>query len=407
MADRKPSYTAGQSTAGYLYQARLALAECLRFAYEDSSIEVAIEKLDDVSFESGGTPLELLQTKHHIAKTGDLTDSSVDLWKTIRIWAEQARDDPSLPGRARLALVTTASAPDGSAASCLRPAETSGDGRNVEKAEAILMAVAGQSKNVALEKAFEAFLALTPAMRRSLLSAIEVLDNAPNIVDLGPVIESRLRMIAPRGKASLAREQLEGWWWPRICATLQATPSSAISILELEQKLDEIRESLKRDALPLDMEGVDPPQEELDALEEMRFVRQLRIVGIGSNRLQFAKRDYYRAFTQRSRWTRQSLLFDGEVSRFERMLVEEWQPRYERMCEELADGTDDTDLKQGGQVLYGWVETEARFPFRTIANRFLNVGSYHILANDLKVGWHRDYTALLAEEGGGRDEDAG
>ena len=147
-------------------------------------------------------------------------------------------------------------------------------------------------------------------MRRSLLSAIEVLDNAPNIVDLGPVIESRLRMIAPRGKVSLAREHLEGWWWPRICATLQAAQPSAISILELEQKLDEIRESLKRDALPLDMEEVDPPQEELDALEEMRFVRQLRAVGIGSNRLQFAKRDYYRAFTQRSRWTRQSLLFD-------------------------------------------------------------------------------------------------
>lgn len=79
MADRKPLYTAGQSAAGYLYQARLALAECLRFAYDDSDIEVAIEKLDDVSFESGGTPQELLQTKHHVTKTGDLTDASVDL----------------------------------------------------------------------------------------------------------------------------------------------------------------------------------------------------------------------------------------------------------------------------------------------------------------------------------------
>lgn len=407
MADRKPSYTAGQSAAGYFYQARLALAECLRFAYDDSDIEVAIEKLDDVSFESGGTPQELLQTKHHITKIGDLTDASVDLWKTIRIWAEQARDDPSLPGRTRLALVTTGRAPVGSAASYLRPAETSGEGRNAEEAERILLEVAARSKNAELKKAFEAFLGLTPAMRRSLLFAIEVLDNAPNIVDLGPVIESRLRMIAPRGKVSLAREQLEGWWWPRICATLQAAQPSAISILELEQKLDEIRESLKRDALPLDMEEVDPPQEELDALEEMRFVRQLRAIGVGSNRLQFAKRDYYRAFTQRSRWTRQSLLFDGEVSRFERMLVEEWQPRYERMCEGLADGTHDAELKQGGQALYGWVETEARFPFRTIANRFLNVGSYHILANDLRVGWHRDYAALLAKDGGGGDGDAG
>ena len=36
------------------------------------------------------------------------------------------------------------------------------------------------------------------------------------------LIEEQLRMIAPRGKASFARQQLEGWWWPRVCAALQA-----------------------------------------------------------------------------------------------------------------------------------------------------------------------------------------
>jgi hypothetical protein len=67
-------------------------------------------------------------------------------------------------------------------------------------------------------------------------------------------------MIAPRGKVALAREQLEGWWWPRICAALQAEKPSTISVLEVEQKLDDIRDGLKRDALPLDMEDVDPPE---------------------------------------------------------------------------------------------------------------------------------------------------
>lgn len=95
-------------------------------------------------------------------------------------------------------------------------------------------------------------------------------------------------------------------------------------MLELEQKLDDIRDSLKRDALPFDMEHVDPPQEELDTLDEMRFVRQLRVIGIGANRLQYAKRDFYRASAQPSQWARQNLLFDGEVSRFEKRLVEEW-----------------------------------------------------------------------------------
>jgi hypothetical protein len=59
-------HSVAQSAAGYLYQARLALAEALRYAYVDSAIELAIEKLDDVSFEENGSALELLQTKHHL-----------------------------------------------------------------------------------------------------------------------------------------------------------------------------------------------------------------------------------------------------------------------------------------------------------------------------------------------------
>jgi hypothetical protein len=108
MPDAKPVHSAAQSAAGYLYQARLALAECLRYAYADSGIEIAIEKLDDVSFEKDGSPLELLQAKHHLKRLGDLTDTSVDLWKTLRVWAEQTKADPSLPGRTRFALITTA-----------------------------------------------------------------------------------------------------------------------------------------------------------------------------------------------------------------------------------------------------------------------------------------------------------
>lgn len=135
----------------------------------------------------------------------------------------------------------------------------------------------------------------------------------------------------------------------------------------------------------------------------MQFVRQLRTVGIGANRLQYAKRDYYRAFAQRSRWTRQSLLFDGEVSRFEKNLIEEWQPRYAKMCDGLKPDCDNGTAQQAGQELYSWVETDARFPFRTITARFLNVGSYHILANDLRVGWHRDFEALHTSDGSGGD----
>lgn len=400
MSDAPANHNAAQSAAGYLYQVRLALAEALRYAYVDSGVEIAVEKFDDVSFEKDGSPLQLLQTKHHLKKSGDLTDGSVDLWKTLRVWAEAAKADPSLPSRTRLALITTAQAPPGSAASYLRPADA-GE-RDPGKALAIFEATGGASKNKALEKAVAAFMALTPQMRKALITSVEIIDSAPLIADMEATIEAHLRMMAPRGKAALAREQLEGWWWPRICATLQAEKPESIPVLEIEQKLDDIRDSLKRDALPFDMEHVDPSQEKLDTMDEMRFVRQLESIGLGSARLQFAKRDFYRASAQRSQWARQNLLFDGEVGRFEKTLIEEWQPRFEQMCDGLALDCQEAVVREAGKKLYGWVENEARFPMRTTVSRFLNVGSYHILADDLRLGWHRDYHSVFgdADDGG-------
>ena len=350
-----------------------------------------------------GSALQLLQTKHHLKKSGDLTDSSVDLWKTLRVWAEAAKADPSLPGRTRFVLVTTAQAPTGSAASYLRSVDAGS--RDPAAAEVILVAAVDASKNAALAKAIAAFKALTPEMRNALVAAIEIVDSAPLIGDIESLLEKRLCMIAPSGKAALAREQLEGWWWPRICATLQAETPGTIPVLEVEQKLDDIRDSLKRDALPFDMEHVDPPQEELDTLDEMRFVRQLQSVGLGASRLQYAKRDFYRASTQRSRWARQNLLFDGEVGKFDKTLIEEWEPRFAQMCDGLAQGCQEADLREAGHKLYAWVETDARFPLRTTVSRFLNIGSYHILADDLRVGWHRDYQTVCGDQDDGGSDD--
>ena len=318
------------------------------------------------------------------------------------VWAEAVKADPSRPGRTRFALVTTARAPTGSAASYLRPADAGI--RHPAKAEAMLIEAASASKNKVLTKAIAAFTALTPEMRKAVVAAVEIIDGAPLIADMESLIEERLRMIAPRGKAAVAREQLEGWWWPRICAALQAETPETIPVVEIEQKLDDIRESLKRDALPFDMEDADPSQEELDMLDEMRFVRQLQCIGIGANRLQYAKRDFYRASAQRSQWARQKLLVDDEVGRFDRTLIEEWQPRFEQMRDGLSEGSRKTAVREAGNNLYSWVESGARFPLRTTIRRFLNVGSYHILADDLRVGWHRDYESLCGDLDGGESD---
>ncbi len=391
------AFAAAPSLAGYLYQARVALALCLRYAYVEGSVEVAVERLDDVSFERGGAAIELLQTKHRLSRRSDLSDASADLWKTLRIWSEQAKADPSLPGRTRLVLMTTGVVEDGTIAALLRPIEPGRviSGETAKEASERLTYVAETSANTSLKPAFDAYLALTPRMRASLISAVQVLDGQPMIMEVGDVIEQALRMAAPRGQAGRARELLEGWWWPRIVEALIQKPVEAVSILEIETKLDEIRESLQRFTLTTEFEDAALPDAELKAYDGHGFVRQLRAIGVGGNRIEHAKRDYYRAFSQRSHWARQHAVLDGEMARFEANLVEEWEPRFNAMCDRHeATDADDQALQESGQEIYRWVETEARFPFRSLVKRFLNVGSYHMLANARRVGWHRDFNKI-------------
>jgi hypothetical protein len=78
------SFSAGPQALGYLYQARYSLYTILC----NEEFELSVESLDDIAFEADGNPRELLQLKHQTNRAASLTDSSPDLWKTLRVWSE-------------------------------------------------------------------------------------------------------------------------------------------------------------------------------------------------------------------------------------------------------------------------------------------------------------------------------
>jgi hypothetical protein len=143
--------------------------------------------------------------------------------------------------------------------------------------------------------------------------------------------------------------------------------------------------------LPVDYRGQIPSQAIVAELDKRPFVRQLRKIKIGSDRIEYSIRDYYRAYEQRSRWAREDLLLDDELENYERELIEAWQPRFAAMCDELTTSCAPDERIEAGQILFRWVEIEASFPLRNVRDRFLTHGSYHILANRFAVGWHPEY----------------
>jgi hypothetical protein len=217
-----------------------------------------------------------------------------------------------------------------------------------------------------------------------------ILDGSPNIIDVREEIARDLHHAAPRDQIDRLVERLEGWWFAVVIRAISAATPGAIPALAIEQRVDELREQFKRDALPVDFKAIVPSETVIAKLDKRPFVRQLRKIAIGPKRIEYAIRDYYRASEQRSRWAREDLLIDGELEHFERELTEAWEPRHASIVEKAESSAPEQKVALG-QTLFEWVEQEASFPLRTVRERFLTHGSYHILANRFAVGWHPDF----------------
>ena len=386
MANADNPHEASASAAGYLFQCRYALLAGLRAIPTAPELEISIEKFDDVGFEAQGEPTELIQTKHHIGKQGNLTDASADLWKTLLIWCKRVALDIDAPFRIRFVLLTTGAAPDDSAASFLRIR-----GRDEDAADKRLLKIVAASKSKDNAAAYAAYAALPEELRLSLLRAIDVLDGSPNIIDVRDEIARELYHAAARDQVDHLVERLEGWWFDIVIKALTGAGPNAIPVLAIDQRVDELREEFKRIALPVDFKSKDPPPAVIAELDKRPFVRQLRKIQIGVTRIEWAIRDYYRASEQRSRWAREDLLVNGELETYEQELVEAWQPRHAAILDELTPSCPAEKKVQLGQSLFKWAEQDASFPLRSVRDRFLTHGSYHILSNRYALGWHPEY----------------
>ena len=126
------------------------------------------------------------------------------------------------------------------------------------------------------------------------------------------------------------------------------------------------------------------------------FVEQLKLIGVNQNRVVHAIRNYYRAFEQRSRWMREDLLYVGDLDRYEDRLIEEWDLMFQQMRDELGEDAADEAMTRAAQDLYKWVETGTHHVIRpAVTEPAIARGTYQMLADDLRVGWHLEFRERL------------
>lgn len=385
-------FSAAGPALGYLAQVDYALLAALERMDDEDDFAVSIETLDDIVFHHAETDdaTEKWQSKHTIDGTRSLSDSSIDLWKTLGNWIAE-------PGDARTLLVLLAVATAGEAAALLR----GGADRDVAAAQQRLERIARESTNTASATSRTAFLALSPAQRTALLQRVEVVDGAATVAVIQPALERAVRKSVKAQRRTALVDRLRGWWHQRAIALLDAVArgeADRIGAGELEAELHEIAETLRDENLPIDFLDMAEPTDQEVSESDRIFVAQLRLVALSSERLRKSIYDHNRAFAQRSRWLRDELLEVGELSRYDRELREAWERYFLPVGEDDgADLAEDAVRRQARERFADLDRSDLAPIRRDVRLGWVARGSLHVIADRLEIGWHPQWVAHLRD----------
>lgn len=392
-------FDASASAVGYLSQIRGALL--LAVKRDDAADEISLEMLDDVAFTPEDVkslkPIELLQFKHSLTRKATLTDKSIDLWKTLRVWAELISAKTVDPSRTVFTLVTTATASANSAVSLLRH-----ERRESEKARTIIEQAGNDSTNTKVQEALKCLSKLKLSERKSLFGNLYLLDMSPDVQETRRLLEHELRYLVDEPQTQLAgfTDRLVGWWERIVVDHLVAVPKAPLSVALVQRQVRDLREQFKRDSLPDDFLKATVPEDKTTVDDDRCFVQQLQLIQASTMQVRLAQENHYRAYEQRSRWLREHLLGLEEADSYEHRLIDEWRQKQSLALDGFSDTASDEEKALCGKGLYNWTQETAvgmaaLFIRPQFQSGYMVRGSFHMLADVLRVGWHPEFSKRL------------
>lgn len=389
-------FSAKEPSLGYFYQIKYALLALLSNAKDLDNPRIRIENLDDIEIEDINT-LQLLQTKLHIKSKANLTDSSVDFWKTIRIWAEHITAGLIDVDNTIFNLITTARLSDSSL--LIRFKEGIFLDTEINDLIDKLDKIAIDSINKTNKKAYLAYQNLTPENKKKLIRNIRIIDNSIGINEINNKIKKHLIFSTYPSRLDAFLEILEGWWFRKSIENLTCI-IDCIELSDLQLKIANISDSFQADNLPNHFpEQLEISDDDVETLKEKNFLKQLELIQIriNSRTVKRAISDFRRAFEQRSKWLRLHLLNPDEEEDYDKKLQDHWQNIFDIMCDEVGEKNIE-ELQVLGKNFYieQFAKSCPQIKIREKFNEdFLTRGSYQMLSDSKKIGWHPKYKDKL------------
>ena len=408
---------ATDSVLGFLYQGQYALL-LLWDAGDDDAVSVETE--DDVVLE--GNTVTLNQLKHSRGTPPDLRITNAGFWKTLRIWSDHIRTQvhavgaETSPGSSgtrycfvtvgrvssndTLALICEGTARDAGTDSAVAEALTQ-EAERVQSARAAARADGTPEPHADRAGGCAAFLSLSAQDRVRLVGRITILDRQFRITDVADRVAHRLRSSVRREHREAVTERLIAWWDRQVALALMSRRPRRINKVELTGAIQDFIAETRWTTLPDDFSWRSPEDRELAEERGGNIERQVQLVRGGNSRVERALLARWRARAQRSKWTEYDVSIAPDLQQFDERLKEAWAERHGPLRDDCV-GLGDDEVCQRGLAMLEWAHIEVPQqvpPPRPEWNRpFYAQGMLQQFAEELEVGWHPDYRALLASD---------
>lgn len=351
------------------------------------SAAVSLEFVGDLAVEAEGRTVLVEEVKSRTSAANPLSDRALDLWKTIRNWMDLIEDGLS-PEETEFCLYTTRHFPSHFAQEFHEVQDTTQALRLIDE---IVAYFAAQPPSAPLGRfVIPVLRAERRASLASLLVGFRLLHGAGS--SRSELLDRLRRTIVPEEHLQDVVQFALGWLKLVTDSQLERRETAVVSVSELRAELTAIVRKLDSQAI-LNSYAHSPASGDVEAqLQSRMFVRQLELVDEDDIQKVRAVIDYLKAKSDRIQWAERALVHCSDLEELEHELEAAWNSK-KTIVAVRDSGHPEKD--QGRLLLHECLQHRCKVQGRETPSYFTS-GSFHALADDLRVGWHPRYRDFLS-----------
>ncbi|MBI6150814.1 hypothetical protein JEP92_01815 [Serratia surfactantfaciens] len=349
---------------------------------------VSLEEFDDISVFCPQKGIILEQDKSSISGNNPISNSSIDLWKTIYNWIVLIEEKKVEVARTKFKLYTR-NRHESELIELFDKATNDDESFTaINKAMSIIENISNKTLDKYLDK-------ISKTEKNNLVSIIKNFTYLHGGGDLNEEIRVEISSLigVPPEYAVPLREHLLGWINGIITNKIEKERKVSISFEIFKKEIDAIVRKLDRKTIISSLVG-ECKVNELGDYKNSTFIKQLNIINCDENEIIQAAIYKRRAEDNVIKWSEAGLVHQSSYIEFNSSLKMAWQNH--SGIEKIVNPTV-SKVNLGRLILLKCFNEKIKLQGMDTEHYFIP-GSYHQLSNSLEIGWHPEYKKLMEEK---------